>query len=131
MTARIVRPSAKAMLRYAPLLPAVFIFAAGQLYLARLTPGGATGFAAIVLLAALAFTLGWLAFLRNARVCLESEDVTVFDWLGRVAFKAPRTDIRLESFAIRRRSRRWWPRRIASSGKHVAIEHAFEYSGTR
>lgn len=101
MTARIVRPSAKAMLRYTPLLPAVFIFAGGQLYLARLTPSGAIGFAAIVLLAALAFTLGWLAFLRNARVCVESDDVTVFDWLGRVAFKVPRTDVRLESFAIR------------------------------
>jgi hypothetical protein len=56
-------------------------------------------------LAVLALGLGWLAFLRNARVSVNGDDVIVHDWLGRVVLQAPRTQVRLELVSVQ-----WWGR---------------------
>jgi hypothetical protein len=102
---RTYRPSAKAMLGVLALGPVALIFTGVQLHLAGLRAGTATAFAVVNLLAVLALGLGWLAFLRNARVSVNSDDVIVHDWLGRVVLQAPRTQVRLELVSVQ-----WWGR---------------------
>src|SRR5258708_5628818 len=93
------------MLSVLALGPVVVVFTGAQLHLTGLRAGTATAFALVNLLALLALGLGWLAFLLNARVSFNGEDVIVYDWLGRVGLKAPRTQVRLELVSVH-----WWGR---------------------
>jgi hypothetical protein len=88
------------MFKVLSLAPLGLVFVGGQLYLARLTAGTATSFAIIVLLGFCAFGVGWLAFLRNAKVSVASDEVIVFNWLGRVSLKAPRAQLHLDLVSV-------------------------------
>jgi hypothetical protein len=98
------RPSAKQLAQVVPvqfLIPAI-VFAAAQMYLARLTAPATTAIAFIASLAVFTSVLCWIAFVRNARVSVsEDGDVTVVDWLGRLRFRAPQSRVRLELLSIR------------------------------
>jgi hypothetical protein len=97
------RPRAKQLIRVVPihfLLPAL-LFVSAQLYLAKLTAAAAVALACVAFAAILVLAMGCLAFLRNARVSVAGDgDVTVVDWLGRVRFKVPRAQVRLELLSV-------------------------------
>ena len=98
------RPSAKQLAQVVPaqfLIPAI-VFAAAQIYLARLTAPAATAIAFIASLAVFIAVLCWITFVRNASVSVgEDGEVTVVDWRGRLRFKAPQSRVRLELLSIR------------------------------
>src|SRR5260370_16904988 len=97
------RPSAKQLAQVVPaqfLIPAI-VFAAAQIYLARLTAPAATAIAFIASLAVFIAVLCWITFLRNASVTVGQDgEVTVVDCRGRRRSKAPPSPGRLALLSI-------------------------------